>query len=121
MGMIFLKRLIKKAFGHRLYHATSMELFKLIIQSGIIMPQGGYSYAQDKEVIVDQHFKGNEKEYEEYYKNYDGFTFFGTDDYIVKEYGYDAAVKSGFSEMYAIIEVDLPEESLLPDLNDMPS
>ncbi|MNV74581.1 hypothetical protein D3C71_1678120 [compost metagenome] len=52
--------------------------------------------------------------------NYIGYTFFATDQYSAQQYGTRASDKSSFPNMYVIIKAKLPEEILMPDLNDAP-
>lgn len=115
-----MKRLIRKAANQELYHATSMDSFFSILDSGELRPQETQSSDWTKKENIDYYFNGDEELYNKHMSNYTGYTFFGTDQYSVQQYGTRAANKSNFPEMYAIIKAELPEELLMPDLNDMP-
>lgn len=94
-----MKRLIKKAFGKTLYHGTTIENLSSITDLGMILPNeskgGGSNGAPDS--------------------NYIGYVFLATTISAARFYaGY------AMSGPRVILEVDIPEESLLPDDNDCP-
>lgn len=115
-----MKRLIKKAANQAVYHATSMESFFSIVNSGELRPQETQASDWAKPENVDRYFDGDEELYNRHMSNYVGYTFFATDQSTAQSYGTRAASKSNFSNMYVIIKAELPEEVLMPDLNDMP-
>lgn len=116
-----MKRLIKKASNKTLYHATSIESLRGIITAGELRPQEVTQSGWAKIENVDRYFDGNLEEYHKHMDNYIGYTFFGTYEESVKEYGARAAVQSGLSDIYAIITAEISEDLLLPDLNDAPN
>lgn len=115
-----MRRLTKQAANITLYHATSVDSFLSIASSGEIRPQEVIMSDWSNEEYIDHYFDGDRDAYEEKLKNYQGYTFFASDRYTAQEYGARAANKSSISNMYVILVAELPEEILMPDLNDMP-
>lgn len=116
-----MKRLIKRASNQTLYHATSIDSFFSIMESGELRPQELQTSDWAKKENIDHYFDGNEEVYNQNMSNYVGYTFFATDQYSAQTYGNRAAGKSSFSNMYVIIKAELSEEVLMPDLNDSPN
>lgn len=130
-----MKRLIRKAFGQTLFHATTLESLEGITASGMILPQetDGFSLGHDNEsMLSDKAYEKATKEgledgtiefdeamdkyYEEFYeeleKDYVGYTFFtGTINHALETYG-------SWGDIKPVIEISVPENSLLPDDND---
>lgn len=115
-----MKRLLKKASTVELFHATSMESFESILQSGEIRPQEILNSDWANESYIDRFFNGDKEEYERRMNAYTGYTFFATDQYSSQFYGTRAADKAEFSDIYAILVFDVPEDIVLPDWSDMP-
>lgn len=97
-----MKRLIKKAFGKTLWHGTNLENFKLMVEAGAIYPneqEGSGSLGAPDEL-------------------FDGFSFFATSFDVAHGYAERAA---DIHDTGVVIEIDVPESSLLADDNDAPS
>lgn len=130
-----MKRLIKKAFGVQLYHGTTMENLEQITEMGMIMPQesagAGIDVSNENEAkqrafnrLYNEGIKPDSEQYEEKMEEYlaeemevekrkfEGFTFFTDKKNMAIEY-------SG-STPSVVIEVSLPESSLMADDNDCP-
>jgi hypothetical protein len=115
-----LKRLIKKAFGKALYHGTNFESFLSIVQSGGIYPQETTASDWSKPENIDRYFDGDKEEYQRMMDNYEGYTFFATEESTAKWYGNRAEGKSNVRGVYIVLKVDVSEDALMPDLNDAP-
>lgn len=96
-----MKRLIRKAFGTILYHGTTLSSLESIVKDGMILPQERKGGGQNPDNPL----------------NYDGFTFVSNDIELARRYG-DVANRN--YEDIAVLELDLPKSSLLPDDNDCP-
>lgn len=128
-----MKRLIRKAFGQTLYHGTTLDNLQSITNSGMIMPQeteGAGLDVENMQSAKDRAFnrlydEGLRPDTEEYDAKYDvyleeeynkelqklnGFTFFTDSMVLAKDYSNSSPI--------VVLEVSLPEESLLPDDND---
>lgn len=128
-----MKRLIRKAFGQLLYHGTTLENLQSITDSGMIMPQetdGAGLDVQNKQSAKDRAFNRLydeglrpdteeydlkyesyfEEEYEKELKKINGYTFFTDSMVLAKDYSNSSPI--------VVLEVSLPEDSLLPDDND---
>lgn len=98
-----MKRLIKKAFGKTLWHGTSLDSFKSIVENGAIFPNEVNGAGPNG---ANQNL-------------FDGFSFLATDFEIAKYYATRLSGNNG--EPSVIIEVDVSEDALLPDDNDAPA
>lgn len=102
VSKIYEKRLIKKAFEKTLYHGTNLERLKKITETGMILPN---------EEMGDG--PGGEDE-----STYDGYTFFAT---TLRRAEWYANRVQWYENPPVVIEVEVPEDALLPDDNDLPS
>lgn len=99
-----MKRLVRKAFGKTVYHGTSFEGFKGIVQDGMLYPQasdGAYKLVEDK---VDS-------------SHYDGYSFVTSD--IKQALWYAENVpsndKNDFTRPLVVLELDIDPSILQPD------
>lgn len=97
-----MKRLKKKAFGKTIWHGTSLDKFKSIVENGALFPneeEGAGPGGADISL-------------------FDGFTFFATEFSVAK--GYALNIAEAGDSPGIIIEIDISEDALLPDDNDDP-
>lgn len=109
-----MKRLIRKAFGKILYHGTTLENFKSIIAAGMISPQesGGAG-------IYDSNFNLEYPSVAQ--RNFEGFVFLTIKEYNAREYAVGELGNYASGDVCGVvIEVDVPESSILPDDSDIP-
>lgn len=100
-----MKRLIKKAFGTTLYHGTDTNKLRQITESGMLMPNeatGAGSIAENDG------------------RNFEGFTFMAT---TLERGWYYSRVgnPNNFDNFQIVLELDVPEDSLMPDDDDCPT
>lgn len=97
-----MKRLIKKAFEIKLYHGTNLENLRSITDSGMMFPQeaggAGNSWGDDSK--------------------FEGYTFFATT--LDKAWAYANMSVISDEDVPVVLQLSLPENSLLPDDNDCP-
>lgn len=109
-----MKRLVRKAFGKILYHGTTLDSFKNIVSSGMIMPQESNGAGMQYDEFYDENPEIAER-------NFDGFVFLTTKDYIARDYAIGSSGNyASAGGVGVVIEIDVPESSLLPDDSDMP-
>ena len=95
-----MNRLRKQAFGKTLWHGTTLNFFKEIVNTGGIYPNENYGAGP---AGADDTL-------------FDGFSFFATDYDVAYGYALDLSIKH--NNPAVVIEVDVSEDALLPDDND---
>jgi len=99
-----MKRLIRKAFGTTVYHGTTFAALEGIVANGMLQPQevGGGGANPDNP------------------DGFEGFTFVTDSKLRAKSYGSIANSNNNKHNEIVVLELDIPENSLMADDNDCP-